>query len=218
MTGTPGHSACSPQGTTGSLCAASCTRGSSPRATRPGTCSGDDQTEAFDLAGDADDGGQDADRSQPVDDRQPEQPAVRHRRGDHRCSQSMPRRISLASRKQHGWYRSSPATSRRRSAWPARGAARTHTIRPARTGLESFPVATATPTGPPAPPACLAGNGPPPRCRLATCRRCPRPCRLLRGADWTACVVITTSVEYGGIRIILPGLRASRKPRATLKQ
>jgi hypothetical protein len=62
----------------------------------------DDQPEAFDLAGDGDHGRQDVGRSQPVDDRQPEQPAVRHHCGDHRSSRSVARRISLPSRKQHG--------------------------------------------------------------------------------------------------------------------
>jgi hypothetical protein len=62
----------------------------------------DDRAEAFDLTGDADHGRQDVDRGQPVNDRQPEEPTVRHCRGDHRSSPSVTRRISLASRKQHG--------------------------------------------------------------------------------------------------------------------
>ena len=58
--------------------------------------------EAFDLAGDGDHGGQDVDRSQPVNDRQPEDPVVRDYCGDHRRATSVTRRISLESRKQHG--------------------------------------------------------------------------------------------------------------------
>jgi hypothetical protein len=57
--------------------------------------------------------------------------------------------------------------------------------RPARTGLESIPAATTTGTCQPVLPAGCAGNGPLPGCRQGTCRRCPRPCRLLHGATRT---------------------------------
>src|SRR5260370_28019979 len=87
--------------------------------------------------------------------------------------------------------RASP--SARRPARPARGPRRTRTTHPARTDLESSQEATATPTGRRFLPALIGGNGSLPGCRQGTCRRCPRPSRLLLGAARTTCVVISTS-------------------------
>ena len=56
------------------------------------------------------------------------------------------------------------------------------------------------PTGHTTLPVGCAGNGPLPGCRQGTCRRCPRPCRLLHGATWTICVIIATSADRADIR------------------